>query len=224
MFETYRGAESALIYSRVLAMVRCLFGSDAFMVPPYQLGHDNPEALHSGAWWFYYKLGFRPQDADVRRLLEAELGKMKRNPRYRSDTRTLNRLSSSNLYMYLGRRRAGIMGRVSIGDIGLRIVRTLASRFGADREAGMRILSREAAKILGVRSFRGFSAGEKMAWERWCPLIMTLESIENWSLQDKRALVKVVRAKGGRRESKFVELSNRHERLKQAILRLAKEA
>jgi len=68
VFETYRSAESGFIYSRALAMVRRLFGSDTFVVPPYQLGHNNPEALQSGAWWFYYKRGFRPHDPAVLRI------------------------------------------------------------------------------------------------------------------------------------------------------------
>ena len=41
MFETCRAAESAFIYSRVLAMVRYLFGCDTFTVPPMQLGYNN---------------------------------------------------------------------------------------------------------------------------------------------------------------------------------------
>jgi hypothetical protein len=223
MFETYRGAESSFIYSRVLAMVRHLFGSDVFMVPPYQLGYENPEALRSGAWWFYYKLGFGPHDRDVRRLLRAELAKMKKAPRYRSDVRTLNKLASENLFLYLGKRRAGVMGRISIGDIGLRITDTLAGRFGADRETGVKNLSREAAGLLGVRSFRGFSAGERLAWERWSPLIMTLPDVDKWHPEAKRALVRVVRAKGRRRESEFVRLSNGHGRLQRAVLTLARE-
>ena len=49
-------------------MVRHLFGSDACSIDPYQLGHGNEEGLASGAWWFYYKLGFRPLDPDIRKL------------------------------------------------------------------------------------------------------------------------------------------------------------
>ena len=28
------------------------------MIDPYQLGLENDDALKSGAWWFYQKLGF----------------------------------------------------------------------------------------------------------------------------------------------------------------------
>mgnify|MGYP006270346331 CR=1 FL=1 len=41
---------------------RAAAGADAFTIYPYQLGHENDEALRSGAWWFYQKSGFRPRD------------------------------------------------------------------------------------------------------------------------------------------------------------------
>ena len=224
MFETFRGTESSLIYSRALAMVRHLFGSDTFAVPPHQLGYNNPEALQSGAWWFYYKLGFRPRDPEVRRLLRAELKHIKRRPRHRTDIDTLNELSSENMYLYLGQQRKDIMGEISFGDIGLLISRTLADRFGADRETAVKTYSSEAARRLGLRSRRGFSAGEKLAWERWSPLVMAMPGIERWRPGEKHALVGVIRAKGGRRESDFVRLFNRHWRLQKAIIRLLQVA
>jgi hypothetical protein len=224
MFETFRGAESSLIYSRALAMVRYLFGSVTFAVPPYQLGYNNPEALQSGAWWFYYKLGFRSRDPEVRRLLRAELKHMKRRPRHRTDIATLNKLSSENMYLYLGKQREDIIGEISFGDLGLLISRTLAERFGADRETAVRTYSGEAARRLGLRSRRRFSAGERLAWERWSPLVMAMPGIEKWRPEDRQALVRVVRAKGGKRESDFVRLFNRHRRLQKAILRLLRAA
>lgn len=221
IFETYRSAESAFIFGRVLAMVRHLFGSDAFTIDPFQLGHHNPEGLQSGAWWFYYKLGFRPHDRQVRLLLRAELRRMKRNSRHRSSIPTLRKLAAKNVYFYPLRRREDVLGKISLQNIGLRVSRTLADRFGADREAAVRTCSREAARLLGLRSLRGFSPGEQLAWERWSPLLMTLPGVERWSAPEKRALVQVVRAKGGRRESDFVPLFDQHRRLRQAVLQLA---
>jgi hypothetical protein len=223
MFETFRGAESGLIYSRALAMVRRLFGSDAFMVPPHQLGYNNPEALQSGAWWFYYKLGFRPRDPGVKRLLRSELKLMKRRPRHRTDADTLNELSSENMYFYLEGPREDVMGEVSIGDIGLLISRTLAERFGADREKAVKTYAAEAGRRLGLRSRRSRSPCEKLAWERWSPLVMAIPGIERWRPEDKRSLVRLIRAKGGTRESDFVRLFNKHRRLQQSLLRLLQD-
>ncbi|MFQ5961107.1 MAG: hypothetical protein ACE5MG_06900, partial [Candidatus Methylomirabilales bacterium] len=223
VFETYRGAEAAFTYGRALAMVRHLFGSDTLMVPPFQLGYDNPEALRSGAWWFYYKLGFRPRDPQVRRILRRELNQMTSNPRHRSSLATLQELAAKNMYLDLHRPRKDVMGRFSLGNIGLRVTRYIADRFGADREAATRTCSREAVRLLGLSSLRGFSTGERLAWERWSPLMMSLPGVDRWTSAEKQALVRVVRAKGSRSESDFVWRFDRHRRLRDAILKLAED-
>ena len=59
------------------SVIDSLFGADAFMIPPYQLGAGNDEALKSGAWWFYQKMGFRPRARAatvLMRLLSPALG------------------------------------------------------------------------------------------------------------------------------------------------------
>lgn len=221
VFDTFRGGESARIYGRVLAMTRHLFGADAFTVDPYQMGHDNEEGLKSGAWWFYYKLGFRPLDPKVKQLLRTELARMRRDPKHRSGLDTLNRLSSKNMFFYLGRPRKDVRGIISLENIGLAVSSYLARRFGSDRELAMQVCAREAARLLGVRSFRGFTAGERLAWERWSPLILALPGVERWTREEKRALAKVVRSKGGRRESDYVHLFDAHRKLRQALLKLA---
>jgi hypothetical protein len=223
MFETYRGAEAAPIFGYVLGMAHHIFGSHAFFIPPYQLGHNNAEGLKSGAWWFYYKLGFRPEDPDVRRLLRKELRLTRENPRHRSSTATLQQLSSEPVFLYLDRAKQKVHAKISLEKVGLRISRLLADRYGADREKAVQKLSREAAKLLGVRTQRSWPAGERLAWKRWNPLIVMLPGISRWKPQEKRALVQVVRAKGGRRESDYLKLFNKHRRLQQAILKLAKE-
>jgi hypothetical protein len=222
VFETYRGAEAAAVYGRVLAMVRHLFGSDAFAIDPYQIGNHNEEAIRSGAWWFYQKLGFRPTDPAADRIMRRELARMARASGHRSSAATLRRLAESSLILHLGRPRKDVMGIVSVADVGLRASRYLARRFGSDREAGARACVREAAARTGVRSLSGFTPGERLAWTRWAPILMMIPGVERWSPLSRRALVAVVRAKGGRRESDFVRLFDAHRPLRRAILRLAR--
>lgn len=221
VFDTFRGGESARIYGRVLAMTRYLFGADTFTIEPYQMGHDNPEGLKSGAWWFYYKLGFRPLDPEVKRLLRTELARVRRNSKYRSDQATLNKLSSKNMFFYLDRPRKDVRGIISLENIGLAVSRYIATRFGSDRERATRVCEKEAARLLGVRTFRGFTEGERLAWKRWSPLMLALPGVERWTREEKRDLASVARSKGGRRESDYVTLFDRHRKLRRAILKLA---
>ena len=232
-FETYRGGEAARVFGRVLAMTRHLFGAESFSIDPYQLGSGNQEGLASGAWWFYYKLGFRPQDPDVRRVLRGERAARRANPRHRSSRATLEKLAAAHLFFDLraaptadtvGKPRAGRRpprGLLPLWNVSLGISENLAARFGPERERGLRDCSREAARLLGERSLRSFTVAERQAWERWSPLIAALPEVASWSAADRRMLAQVVRAKGGRRDSDFVRRFDAHRPLQRAILRLA---
>jgi len=221
VFDTYRGAEAAPVYARVLAMVRHLFGADTFTIYPYQLGHENDEALESGAWWFYQKLGFRARDPEVLALMDRELERMRRTPGHRSSIGTLRRLSTVNVYLQTGRERADVIGILPLPNVGLAVTDFVAARFGADRESAARTCSRDAMRRLDLRSLRGFAEGERLAWERWAPVVCCLSGIERWSPEEKRAAVSVIRAKGGRHESEFVRRFDAHPRLRRALRRLA---
>ncbi len=221
VFETFRGGESARIYGRVLSMARILFGADTFAIDPFQLGHANPEGQKSGAFWFYYKLGFRPVARKALALVGAELQRLAAHPGERTSPRMLHRLAAEYVFLHAGTPRADVLGQVPLGNVGLRISRLLAARGGADRERAARECSREAARFLGVRSFGAWSPGERLAWERWSPLVLALGDVARWPAPDRHALVDVVKAKGGRRESDFVKLFDRHRRLRRAVLRLA---
>jgi hypothetical protein len=218
VFETFRGGEAGRVFGRVIGLARHWFGSDAYTIGADQLGEDNEEGLRSGAWWFYYKMGFRPHAAQVKRLLARELSAMRRAPGHRSSLRTLAQLSSESLFWYAGRARADVLGRISLGNIGLAVSRRLAERYGADRERGVRESGREAARLLGTRPPRG---RQRMAWERWGPLVLALPGVESWPATDRRSLAEVVRAKWTGCESDFVGLFNRHRRLRAALLRLS---
>jgi len=220
VFDTYRGAEAGFVFGRLLATVRALFGVDAWSIDPYQLGHGNREGLESGAWWFYYKLGFRPLDPVVRKLARRELARMKSDPSHRSSIATLEKLSAEYLFWHRGRARADVLGRLDLGVAGLAVSRYLAERFGADRERGIAICAREAARVLGLRSLARLSPGERLAWERWGPVVMAMPRVGRWPEASRRALAAVIRAKGGRRESDFVARFDAHARLRRAILRL----
>lgn len=72
LFPAFRGTEASALWARALRIFHALFGSRRFLVSPYQIGEGNDEALASGAFWFYYRLGFRPTAARVAELAASE--------------------------------------------------------------------------------------------------------------------------------------------------------
>jgi hypothetical protein len=219
VFDTYRGAQASAVFAWVVAAARAVFGATTYSIDPYQLGHfGNSEGLKSGAWWFYYKLGFRPRDAGVKRLLRAELAAMRRDPRHRTDLATLDRLAAEPLFFELGRGQGVALGALSPGRVGRRVAARLATEHGADRERAVAETEARARELLGVRSLAGWTAEERLWWRRWSPLVAAIPGLARWSAADRRAVAAVIRAKGGRRESEYVHRLAAHPRLRRALL------
>lgn len=218
VFDTFRGGEAGWIYGRVLATVKALFGVDSFTIYPYQLGHKNNEALESGAWWFYQKLGFRPRSTKVLALMKRELAAMKRTRGHRSSIATLRKLAAENVYYHEHEQRDDIIGLMKNDKVGLAVTRMIAKRFGGDRVLAERECHAEAIALLGKP--RGLAGG---CWfRRWAPLVTMLPRVASWSVAERKALLEVIIKKGSRRESDFVHAFDQHRKLRKAIAQLSR--
>ena len=208
-FATFRGGEAAYATARMLAMLHHVLGARSFTLDPYQLGKGNDDGIESGAWWFYYKLGFRPRAAAVKRAMRGELERLAAKPRHRSSPATLRKLAEGHLVFDVDPRHP--VPLPSTVRIGFRVADALAAR--SNRED----VSREAMRRIGVRSLTGWTPGERLAWQRWSPLILTLPGVSRWSTANRRALVRIVRAKGGRSEMGYASRLNAHPLLGSAL-------
>jgi hypothetical protein len=146
IFDAYRGGESGLILCQLLRTYRQAFGIDYFEVEPYQYGADNPDGIKSGAFWFYYRYGFRPLDKTLNKLAAAEASKIASRRGYRSSEKTLIRFTESNIALEIARPQ-----KLTVADISSRITRMIRTRFGGDRTLAIETcISDFAAAVGGV--------------------------------------------------------------------------
>jgi len=129
LYYTFREGESAWIYARLLRLFRQVLGVTCFSVDPYQVGWENDEAIDSGAFWFYRKLGFRPLDPQVARLVAREESRLRRAPGYRSSRAILTKLARSYM-LYDG---AG-SGSHDWDEFRVRNLALRCTAMGADRD------------------------------------------------------------------------------------------
>jgi len=218
-FETFRGGEAAFTFARWLAALHHVFGATSFSVEPYQLGKDNDEGLESGAWWFYAKFGFRPRDKAALALTRQEIERSQRRPRHRTGLATLKRLAEQHVFFDLESARPRPL--VSLAALGMRSGAALSARAESDRKAAVDVASAELLRQCGLESLRGFSQDQREAWRRIAPIIALLD-VASWKGEERRALVDVIRAKGGRSERDYLERYRAHPRLDAAVLRWAR--
>jgi len=72
-------------------------GTTCFSVDPYQLGHENEEAIESGAFWFYRKLGFRTGAKELEPAILREESRIRADPAYRTPPHVLRKLARAPL-------------------------------------------------------------------------------------------------------------------------------
>jgi hypothetical protein len=116
------------------------------------------------------------------------------------------------------------MGALPLANVGFHVSRWLARRFGADREAAARVCAHEAAALLAGGPTADWSDAERAAWERWAPVVLILPGVHDWAPPERAALIRIIREKGGPRESEFVRRFDRHARLRDAVATLARRS
>ena len=133
IFEPYRGGESGYMMCQVLRTYRQLFGASCFEVDAHQFGLDNPDGIATGAFWFYYRHGFRPLDSKLAELAERERATMKRRSGYRSSERTLLRFTGSDVAVNFEPQRP-----THPFDLLVPVTQMISKRFGGDRQRAER--------------------------------------------------------------------------------------
>ncbi|HKS28262.1 MAG TPA: hypothetical protein VJS44_10600 [Pyrinomonadaceae bacterium] len=225
LFYTFREGESAWIYARLLRLFRQLLGVTAFSIDPYQLGFHNEEGIASGAFWFYRKLGFRPVEPELLKLVLAEEGRIKRREGYRTPSVTLRRLASGHVLYDHGRERSDerVWDGFHIRNLGLAVQRRMGERFKGDASLMRRACIREVSHALNLRP-ESLNEDEERAFSNWSLILSLIPGLSGWSDDERDALVEIVRAKAGRQETRYLSLLRKHQRLRDAVLRLGARA
>ena len=97
ILSAFRGGESAFIFSELIKLYHHHFGVNYFHIEPYQIGQKNPDGIKSGAFWFYYRLGFRPMQIALSDLAAKEFEKINRDKSYRTEKKILVMLADSEM-------------------------------------------------------------------------------------------------------------------------------
>jgi len=219
IFEEFRRAEAAMLFAQTLRAFHTLFGVTRFVVNPYQFGADNDEALSSGAFWFYDRLGFRPSDGQVRALADRERARLAVSRTHRSSPATLRRLAKSDLLLELpGAGRTALFEERWLVTLAAAVTEALQAPDIPARLARRDAMQAAVVEALIPPDSRAADAAFQRGLQRLAPILaLVLDAIRRWPDGDREALVALVRLKGGRQELGFALASRTHRRLWSAL-------
>ncbi|MFB3778829.1 MAG: hypothetical protein ACE141_14520 [Bryobacteraceae bacterium] len=206
LYYTFREGETAWIFARVLRLFHQLLGTTSFSIDPYQIGLDNEEAIASGAFWFYRRLGFRPVLPEVVRVLAVEECKMLKDPAHRSSASALRKLAAGPLLFEMPGAPQGDWDRFR--------TRKLALAAGA---------SEPAEAVARVSQTLGVRVGPHREFTDLALVLDQVPDLEDWPEADKKAIMGIVRARMGPDETAYLRLLRRHSRLREAVIKLGSD-
>lgn len=196
VFPYGRGGESAWAFARVLQLYRQVYGVSQFVADPFQLGRNNADGIQSGAFWFYYRLGFRPADIHLRQQAEQEARRLQANPRYRTNRILLRTFADTSVELSLLPDR-------QTPDPQLLSEKLLRRRVHEKTVHVPMAAAAQLAEQLSGRSWKRWPAGEQAAWLRLLPL---LEAVDwsGFSKAEQREVARLIRCKGHADEGDFI--------------------
>lgn len=218
-FYTFRTGETAWIYAQALRCLVAMTGIKCISIYPYQIGQNNDEAIESGAFWFYRKLGFRPGRTDLLRLTEREEEKIARRTGYRTPAGTLKRLAEGHVFFELSGSEAGAWDRFSTRNLGFRVNQRMRREFGGTSERIRQASVAKVSRALGIQP-SAWPVAEQRCLENWAVVLALIPDLARWSSAEKSALAQLVRAQAGADEMRYLRLTQQHNLLRRELLRL----
>lgn len=202
IFESFRGGESAFVFSQLLRSYKQSFGANYFEVEPYQFGKNNPEGIKSGAFWFYYRFGFRPLDKELNDLALKEAEKINNTKGYRTSIETLKRFTNSNLAVNFKNEQLP----VNPSTISEYISDQIKLKFKGDRSAAEKWSLSQLKSDLGIE-FNKATKLEKIGINKLGFFIAFCIQTKKLNATEKNKVKDFVLEKG-KSEFKYIEICN----------------
>jgi hypothetical protein len=243
-FYTYRQGETAWIYAQALRCLRAMTNAKCISIYPYQIGQNNDEAIDSGAFWFYRKLGFRSGRPDLQKLCEREEKRITANPKYRTPARILKRLAEAHMFYEPSDARGFVSGHAfrraerasklnpaspaeergpwdtfSTRNLGLLINRRMSREFDSNSQTIRQASAARVARSLNINP-ADWTPLQQQSLESWSLVLALIPNLRRWSPQEKSQLVKIIRAKSAPNEMRYLRQTQHHPRLRAELLRL----
>ncbi|MEO7266153.1 MAG: hypothetical protein ABIW38_14645 [Ferruginibacter sp.] len=196
VFPAYRGGESQYIFQQVLQLHQQVYNLKRFTVDPYQIGKENTDGIHSGAFWVYHHAGFRPILKAQQEIAEAEALKIKTTPGYRSTKNILKILADSRLQLMYNKSAV----KFDATDLSIVWSVILEKKYNNNRR---RLNDNSIKKLASLLQLKNYQE-EKMRFilQNWYMLLVANEKelAENKSLQKILKKLFMLKATGSEEE------------------------
>jgi hypothetical protein len=201
ILESFRGGESSLIICELLRVYHQYFKATRFVVKPYQFGLHNPEAIKTGAFWFYYKLGFRPENDELRALAKKEEEEKIKNPSYKSEANTLRKYTKSNIALTLSEKTYPNFDSEVLSQ---RITNYINIQFDGNREKAIIQCFKTLKEALGI-NLKSWKAEDLDYTKQISILFCSFPDSKKWMIDHKKSIILLIQLKSAKTELLWIK-------------------
>ena len=198
LFPSFRGGESKYIFEQVLKIHRSVYRLKRFSTDPYQIGKDNSDGIHSGAFWIYYSAGFRPIEEEQRKISATEAKKIRSIKGYRTPANVLKKLAESRLELILDKKAV----RFDVTDLSRAYIAILKDQYGNKRKPAEELALKKLAAILKIKNYQ--EVRMQYVLKNWSILLLNNEKELRSDGRLKKILKKLFEAKAGGSEEEYI--------------------
>jgi len=214
IFPAYRGGESQYIFEQVLKIHQDVYRLRRFSTDPYQVGKDNSDGIHSGAFWIYYRAGFRPIREEQKDIAEAEAKKIKLVKGYHTPATVLKKLAESRLELNLDKKAV----KFDVTDLSRAYAAILNGQYNNKRNPPEELAVKKLAAILKIKKYQEVNI--QYVLKNWSILLLNDEKKLRSNNGLKKILKKLFELKAGGSEEEYIYGLQRSVALKKMMERV----
>ncbi len=202
IYPAFRKGESAWQFAQIMRLYYQYCGVRHFIVKPYQFGKDNPEGLKSGAFWFYYRLGYRPADVEINAAANEEWEKIQSDRTYRTPLTRLRYFTGSVLEW---KTIKNSYPAFDAGVVSKKITDMINTRFRGNRQEAITYCSSALKKnIPGKMKDKPIGRKGNAVWENWCLLAGIMDVLNGWTSTEKKEFLRLIQLKQSGKEIEYI--------------------
>jgi hypothetical protein len=207
IYPPFRGGESEKLFCHVIQLYHQYFKLRKFIVKPYQFGKGNPEGINSGAFRFYYKLGFRPVEKTIKKLADKEWKKITASKSYRSAESVLKKFTACNLEWETPKSNVGLLTADLISKA---VTQMINERYKGNRDKAIRNCIGNLNSFLKIHENARMDIIEKKVRQNWSLLFSCLQGTEKWNTVQRKKFLHILQLKSKGNERDFIVSLQRH--------------
>jgi hypothetical protein len=188
VFETFRGGENARLFAGLLKVYRNLCNASKFVVQPYQFGADNEEGLQSGAFWFYYRMGFIPADKTTAKLAATEFKKLLAGKK-RTPLSILKKLAEYPVELRLSDDPLHIEPK----ELSIAVTRNTSTRYQGDSDEALKAASNSVSALLTLSGIK--VKQDTKTFTSWAPVIAMMAEAHQWTKEELQQVAGLLQLK-----------------------------